>query len=151
MKLEGQHEIAAPAALIYQRLMNPEVLAKITPGVDRLELVSEDKYDAIADVKIGPVKGHFKGEVEVRDKIEPSEFTLLIDQKSKIGNAKATVTIHLEPKADEITEVSFTGDVRMSGILATTGQRVIKGVVAMLSRQFFEALSKELSEENSND
>ena len=150
MKIEGQHEINGSANEIYTHLMNPEVLARITPGIDRLELVAEDKYDAIAEVRIGPVKGNFAGVVEVKDQVDDTQFTLLIDQKSKIGNAKAEVTIFLEEKEATLTDVRFEGDVRMSGMLATTGQRVIKGVVAMLSRQFFDALAKELAQEDHN-
>lgn len=131
--------------------MDPAALARITPGIDRLEIIGEDRYAAVAEVKIGPVKGQFKGQVDVKDKIEPQSFTLIIDQKSKIGNAKADVMIHLDQIDSDTTEVRFTGDVRMSGILASTGQRVIGSVVAMLSRQFFSALEEEVAKEITSD
>ena len=132
--------------------MDPIMLAKITPGIDRLELIGEDHYNAVAEVRIGPVKGQFTGEVEVKDKEAPSTFRLLIDQKSRVGNAKANVVIHLNELAGEISEVNFTGDVRLSGMLASMGQRVIGGVVSMLTRQFFDALENEVrSEEISTD
>ena len=125
--------------------MDPEVLAKITPAVDRLEATEKDTFDAIAEVKIGPVKGNFKGQVKIKDKDEPHSFVLGIDQKSKIGNAKSDITITLHQISSEETEVAYAGQVRLSGVLATMGGRVIGGVVSMLSRQFFESLEREVS------
>lgn len=143
MNLKGSHEFAASAQEIWDLLMNPEALARITPGVDRLEVIEEDQYRAVAEIKIGPVKGSFSGHVNVKDKVPPSQFSLEVDQKSKIGNAKADIGINLE-ETDQITVVSFDGKVRMSGLLARTGQRVISGVANKLANQFFESLAKEL-------
>ena len=144
MHLKGSHQFQATRERIWNLLMDPEALARITPGVDRLEVVDEDMYRAVADIKIGPVKGSFAGDVEVAEKNEPSSFTLKVDQKSKIGNAKADIAIFLEGEG-ETTHVSFDGKVRLSGLLARTGQRVISGVANKLANQFFEGLEQELA------
>ena len=148
MKLRGTHDFQATPDQIWDLLMDAEVLARITPGVDRLEETAPDTYDAIAEVKLGPVKGKFSGLVEVKDKQQNESFVLGIDQKSKIGNAKAEMLLTLKPTEEGTgTNLSFDGDVRMSGLLASTGQRVISGVVAMLSKQFFTALEEEIQKD----
>ncbi|MBX2814474.1 MAG: carbon monoxide dehydrogenase subunit G [Saprospiraceae bacterium] len=144
MQLKGKHQFHAKAKVIWDTLMDPDALARITPGVDRLEAIEEDRYEAVADVKIGPVRGSFSGRVEVNEKQPPESFVLHIDQKSKIGNAKADINIHLLEEEGALTTVSFVGKVKMSGLLARTGQRVVSGVANMLARQFFEALEEEL-------
>lgn len=144
MKLTGTHTIHAPIQKVWDMLMNPEILAKITPGVSKLELTGEDQYDAIANMKIGPVSGNFKGALQIEDKEEPNKFTLKTQQKSKIGNAKADVMIALQSTDPKTTEVSFEGQVQLSGTIARTGQRVISGVANSLSKQFFEALDEEI-------
>jgi len=143
MQLTGKHTVDATPEDVWKLLMDPDTLAKIAPGIDKLILVEEDTYDAIADVKIGPVRGSFSGKVAIIDKKRPESFVLDVDQKSKIGNAKAQIAILLD-SVGECTQVSFDGKVKMSGLLARTGQRVIGGVAKMLSKQFFEALSEEL-------
>ena len=59
MELTGTHTLNASAETIWAMLMNPDTLAKVTPGISRLELESEGVYKAIAEVKIGPVAGKF--------------------------------------------------------------------------------------------
>lgn len=144
MKLKGTHTIQAPIQKVWEMLMDPTVLAKITPGVSKLELTGEDEYDAIANMKIGPVSGSFKGALQIVDKDEPNQFTLKTQQKSKIGNAKADVVISLEKIDAQTTEVSFNGKAQLSGTIARTGQRVVSGVANSLSKQFFEALNEEV-------
>ena len=145
MKLTGTHTVNAPADMIWDMLMDPVILAKITPAIDTLELVEEDTYDAIADVRIGPVKSSFKGKVKIQDKVPPESFTLAVNQESKIGNAKADISLNLSSLSDSTTQIDFEGDVKLSGLLATTGQRVISGVANMLSKQFFKALDEEVT------
>ena len=145
MNLTGSHTFKAQAQEIWDLLMDPDTLAKITPGISKLELTGDDSYKALAEVKIGPVKGTFKGQVDVKEKVEPQSFVLGVKQKSTIGNANADVLIKLDQQEDEVCVVSFEGKAKLSGLLARTGQRVIAGVANALSKQFFVALEKEIA------
>ncbi|MEM7655715.1 MAG: carbon monoxide dehydrogenase subunit G [Bacteroidota bacterium] len=144
MHLEGTHLLKAPVQVIYDMLMDPEILARITPGISRLEPTAEDTFDAHSSVKIGPVKGVFKGTVQITNKQPPNGFVLLINQKSKIGNVAAEGSIQLNPKEAAETEVVFSGDAKLSGTLARTGQRVLSGVARTLTNQFFSDLETEI-------
>lgn len=124
--------------------MDAETLARITPGISQLQATGPDQFKAIANVKIGPVSGSFTGQVEIRDKAEPHSFVLRVEQNSKIGNVAADVHIQLTEKEPGTTEMSFTSDAQLSGLLARTGQRVLSGVANTLSSQFFKALEEEL-------
>ena len=145
MHLEGTHTLNAPVEKVWNMLQDPEILAKITPGIKTLEATGENSYDAISEVKLGPVSGSFKGTLEVADKVEPSHFTLKIKQNSKIGNVSAEGKISLSPVDKTQTEVVFSGDAKLSGTLARTGQRVVSGVARTMTNQFFEALEEEIS------
>ena len=43
------------------------------------------------------------------------------------------------------TEIDYKGDAKLSGRLAMMGQRIIGGVINSLSKQFFDALDKEIN------
>jgi len=125
--------------------MDPEFLARVTPGVTRLERTGDDTYEAIADIKMGPVKGSFSGDLAIKDKQEPGSFVLEVSQKSKIGNVSATIDLALEPADENSTVMTFNGKAKLSGLLARMGQRVLSGVANTLTKQFFAALEEELS------
>jgi carbon monoxide dehydrogenase subunit G len=43
------------------------------------------------------------------------------------------------------TEVAFDGDVKVTGLLASMGQRVLSSVANVLTKQFFANLDRELN------
>ena len=59
----------------------------------------------------------------------------------------SSIKISLSPVDNNKTEVAFNGDVKLSGLLAGIGQRVMGGVSNALVKQFFENMEKELGKE----
>jgi carbon monoxide dehydrogenase subunit G len=63
-----------------------------------------------------------------------------------MGNVKAEIGMQLEPAGANQTQIQYTGEARMSGMLASMGQRIMSGVVRTLSKQFFQALEEEIEQ-----
>ena len=145
MQLKGTHTLPVSRQHLWELLMNPDFLAKVTPGVTRLERTGDDTYEAIADIKMGPVKGSFSGDLAVKEKNEPESFVLEVSQKSKICNVSATINLGLVTVDDQQTSLEFDGKANLSGLLARMGQRVLSGVASTLTKQFFAALEEEVS------
>ena len=55
MHLNGTHTFDAPQKLVWDMLLDPDVLAKITPGVKTLEPTENGKFNVVSSVKLGPV------------------------------------------------------------------------------------------------
>ena len=145
MNLAGKYLLHAAPPKVWATLMNMDSLANIVPGISRLEQTGDHTFKSILDIKLGPVSGSFTGNLQLDDLQEPNAFTLKAQQNSKIGNANAAVKINLSPVGDSDTEIAFDGDVKMSGMLASLGQRVMGGVSNTLTKQFFSNLEKELA------
>ena len=144
MELTGTHTVDAGPDKVWSLLMNTEALARITPGISRLEATGENTFKAISNVKIGPVSGSFAGDLEMVDIIPNKGFRLMVTQNSKIGNVAAEVGIKLSEPEPGKTEISFDGLAKLSGLLARTGNRVLSGVASTLTKQFFQALEAEI-------
>lgn len=144
MQLTGKHVVNALPSKIWEMLMDTDTLARIVPGISRLEKTGENKYKSIIEIKMGPVNSSFTGDLQMEDIKEPDGFTLKVQQNSKIGNANAAIKISLLPVNENNTEVSFDGDVKLSGMLAAMGQRLLGGVSNTLTKQFFSNMEKEL-------
>ena len=126
----------------WELLNDPQVLARVTPGVKKLEPDGPDQFKAKLELAVGPVRGSFEGRVEVRDKREPDELTLYVEGRGRAGEIRAEGRINLA-QGDGATTVHYEGDVQIAGTLAAVGSRLFSGVARKLATLFFENLEQE--------
>ena len=62
-----------------------------------------------------------------------------------MGNANSTMNVELLPVNETDTEVVFDGELRITGLLASMGQKILSSVANMLTKQFFANLEHELA------
>lgn len=144
MHLEGTQLFNAPREILWNLLNDPQVIARITPGVKTLNWVEGDRYEAVFHIKLGPINAAFTGQLEVADKAPPERYRLLVKVDSRIGAVAAEGAVSLAAQG-EATLLAFAGDARLSGLLAGKGQRVLSGVAQLFTRNFFRSLEEELS------
>jgi len=145
MELKGRHTVNATPATLWTMLMDTDTLSKIVPGVSRLEKTGDNSYKSVLEIKMGPVSGSFTGNLEMENIEEEKGFTLKVQQNSSIGNANAAIKIELIPVNPNETEVAFDGDVKVTGLLASMGQRILGSAANVLTKQFFANLDHELA------
>lgn len=143
MQFAGSHTFSAPRQILWDLLNDPEVLARITPGVDTLEQTGPRQYRAVLHIKMGPINSAFNGALQVVDSKEPESYRLLIDVDGKIGQIRAEGRVRLADQGRETT-VAVEGGSQLTGRLASMGQRLLSGVARMFTNQFFKALEREI-------
>jgi carbon monoxide dehydrogenase subunit G len=144
MQLTGRHILNTATARLWTMLMDTETLARIVPGISRLEKTGDNHFKSFIDIKLGLIKGSFTGDLQMEDIVEQKGFILKVHQSSTMGKANAGIRIELIPLNETQTEISFDGDVKLAGLLAGMGQRVLGGVANTLTKQFFANLENEL-------
>jgi len=82
--------------------------------------------------------------VELKDKVEPEKFSMVIDGKGGVGFTKGTASIALEEQPGPVTVMTYSSDVQVGGKIAAVGQRLLESVGKMMTRQALDALNKEL-------
>ena len=142
MRIEGTHTLPMSRDRAWQLLNDPEVLARVTPGVKELEPDGPDRFKAKLELAVGPVRGSFEGRVEVRDKQAPSDLTLYVEGQGRAGNIVAKGRIKLA-EDDGKTLVDYEGDAQITGTLAAVGSRLFSGVARRLANTFFQKLGEE--------
>ena len=145
MILSGTFTFEGPRARVWEILQDPAVLAKALPGTKTLTQVGEDKYQGVMKISVGPVNAaEFAMSVELKDKVEPEKFSMVIDGKGGVGFTKGTASIALEEQPGPVTVMTYTSDVQVGGKIAAVGQRLLDSVGKMMTRQALDALNKEL-------
>jgi len=145
MILSGTFTFQGSRARVWDILQDPDVLAKALPGTKTLTQVGADRYEGVMKVNVGPMSAaEFAINVELKDKIAPESFSMLIDGKGAVGFTKGTATIALEEQPGPVTVMTYTSDVQIGGKIAAVGQRLLESVGKMMTKQALEALNKEL-------
>lgn len=144
MELKGIHTVGATPVILWRMLMDTETLSKIIPGISSLEKTGANSFKSILEIRMGPVSASFSGDAQMEDIIEERKFTLKMQQTNKLGNANSIMSVELIPKNEAETEVVFEGELKITGLMASMGQKVLAGVANMLTKQFFANLDHEL-------
>ena len=145
MILSGTFTFEGPRERVWEILQDPAVLAKALPGTKTLTQVGEDRYQGVMKVSIGPVNAaEFAMTVELKDKVAPERFSMVIDGKGGVGFTKGTASIALDEQSGPVTVMTYTSDVQVGGKIAAVGQRLLESVGKMMTRQALDALNNEL-------
>ena len=147
MELKGKRNVETDAATLWIMLMDVELLPKIVPGISKLEKVGENTYKSTLEVKFGPVSGEFTGDMQMDDINHQKSFTLKAQQHNKIGTVNSVMKIELMPISGNETEVAFGGEVTISGLMSTMGQKFLGSVTDMLTKKFFANLDREIAKQ----
>ncbi len=145
MELNGKRIVETDPATLWNMLMDIKILPKIVPGISKLEKTGENTYKSVLEVKFGPVSGEFTGDMQMEDIHPQKTFTLKAQQHNKIGTVNSVMKIELMPISVNETEVVFTGEVTISGLMNMMGQKVLGSVTDMLTKQFFANLDREIA------
>ena len=146
MKLEGQYILPASPAKVWALLTDPNRLAKLLPGCERLDPDGPDRFKAAVKFGIAAISGNYSGTVEFAEKKPPKSMRMKISGKGVPGFVDGTGHIELAERSGQ-TELRYTGDAQVGGMIAAVGQRMIEGAARRIVDQFFAAAAEELKKE----
>src|SRR5437016_12049923 len=142
MTMNGQVQLPASREVVWAKLNDPEVLKSCIPGSEQFEKTSESEFQAVATVKVGPVKARWKGKVRLSDLDPPNGYRISGEGEGGVaGFAKGGATVGLADK-DGGTLLSYNVEAQIGGKLAQLGQRLINGAAKKLADEFFANFAK---------
>lgn len=147
MELIEQRRIKAGRKIVYEALNDVDVLKRAIPGCESLTKTSDTTMDAVASVKIGPVRAKFNGTVTLSDLNPPESYTITGEGAGgAAGFAKGSADIKLSEDGDE-TVLSYAVKADVGGKLAQLGARLIDSSARKLAGSFFEEFSNIVEQE----
>ena len=138
MQMTGEQRIAAPRQKVWEALNDPAVLAQCIPGCQSLERDGEDRFVAVAEVKIGPIGARFKGQVQLSGIDAPNGYTITGSGNGGIaGSAKGGAKVRLTDAPGGGTLVSYQVEAEVGGRMAQLGGPIIDATAKNLAGKFF--------------
>ena len=143
MHIEGSYEFEFERELVWEVLMDIDVLGSIIPGSKGLEEIGENKYQSKLSVRVGPVNGKFESSFELADVMAPESYRLIVEGKGPAGHVTGEGEIRLAQE-NGVTVMHYAGDARIGGKIAAVGQRLLDVAAKQIAKQALKKLSKQI-------
>lgn len=144
MKIAGNYNFAAPREEVWAAINDPEVLARVIPGCQKLEQVGEHEFETILNIRLQAVRGTYSGRVCIEDLQPPAHYRLTIDGKGSNGFLKGEGSVELREETAVLTIMDYGGEAQVGGTVASVGQRLLDGAAKTLINQSLKALAAQI-------
>jgi carbon monoxide dehydrogenase subunit G len=138
-------EIPHPPERVYQTLVDPEVLARVVPGVQRFDAVAPGTYEVEIKMGVGAIRGAYTGRIELTEQNPPKSYRLKGDAKGGTGWARGDALLTLEA-VPAGTQIVATANAQVGGKIAGVGQRMIEGIAKTMVRELLDSIGRELAQ-----
>ncbi len=138
MKLIQRVIIPASREEVWRGLNDPEILKRSLRGCETFEVNEAGGFDIELQIKVGPVKARFLGEVSLTDVVEGESYTLTgVGKGGVAGHARGSAQVALGEPEPGKTEMRYTVDASVGGKLAQVGSRLVDGAARKMANDFF--------------
>ena len=145
MKLSGAYRFDLPREHLWATLMDTAAVGACIPGISAFTPLGDDRYEIELSVRVGIVSGSYKGTLAISDMVEPESYRMTVQGSGGRTEIRGSGSMALADDG-EGTELSFEGDVQVTGVLARVGQRLMGSVAKSQIDRFFDCLRAKAAE-----
>ena len=137
MLLSDTREIKADPKVVWDAILNPEVLKECIPGCESLTGSVAEGYEAVVKQRVGPVSATFTGLVQLSDIVPGKSLKISGEGKGGVaGFAKGGANVSFEPMEGG-TRLTYEAEANVGGKIAQLGSRIIDSFAKKLADEFF--------------
>jgi carbon monoxide dehydrogenase subunit G len=144
MRFEGTVPIRASRARVWAFLTDPAQAAQCAPGLEQLELKDDAHFALTLRTGVGPVKGRFIFDVTWLERRSP-EFAKVQARGKVPGSAVDMISSMTLAEADDSsTTMQWESEVKISGMIASVGARLLQGAAEKTTNELFDCIRQKL-------
>lgn len=138
MRYQGEVKLNADRQTIWNILSNLDTVSSCFPGIKSVTKEGES-YKVIGTAGIGFIKGEYKATVTFKDMTPLEGMTIL----AKGSGLNSNVDIIAKVKIEE-SKIAYDAEVKVAGVLASVGARLMDPAVNKLITDLFECLKQKV-------
>jgi len=131
-----------PKEKLWEFIVDPGKIGKCLPDLKTLQVESADKFVAIIRVGVGPIRTDFKFRIEIIGKEPVNRVRLRAVGSGSGSSITLDTTIDLEEIPDG-SQLVYRSDVKVAGVMASLGQRLIKETADKTISGIFECIKNQ--------
>ena len=143
MDIEGTYTLQASPEDAWSYLMDPQVLLRTVPDLERLEQIDKDTYALTMHIKYAPLKGTYQGRVTISEQQHPYHYRMTIQGEGRHSAITGAGHVSLSER-DNNTVIAYKGSLTLGKLGTLLPHAVVKGTAKLLVQQFFTALAEQL-------
>jgi uncharacterized protein len=144
MQFSGTEEIAAPRQKVWDFLMDPNQVGSCGPGVQSIEVVDADHFNARAKVGVGFITAMFNVHMTFVERVLLDHAKIEARGQAPGSAVDAIGDMHLSDGPNGGTKMDWSANVNISGTLASVGARLIEGTARKLIGQAFACIKTKI-------
>jgi uncharacterized protein len=143
MDIDGTYTLQAPPEVVWNLLMDQDMLQQNIQGMERLEQAGENTYAFTLHIKHAPLRGAYSGIAVVTKMEYPYLSHMKAEGEGMPGTFRAEWNITLTAH-DEHTVVAYQGSLHFSRANTQLPSPLVKGTIKVLIQQFFMSVDDHL-------
>ncbi len=151
MDIQGTYTLPAAPALVWQQLLDKQVLRKAIPGVEQIEQVDKHTYTLTIDMKHSVLNGVYQGQLVFNEQHYPSYYSVSIELSGPAATIHGTGNVNLTDQYPASTVIAYNGVVTVNQNRASLSPSLLRGAIKLLIQQFFTAFAGTLPLSSSAD
>ncbi|HLG76636.1 MAG TPA: SRPBCC domain-containing protein [Ktedonobacteraceae bacterium] len=143
MKLHGTHTFKANSTLVFQALLNPEVLKASIPNCEAVSYVDANTLRLDVSSPLPGLKGTISANLKITRAQAPSFLELQLIRQGRGGSVNATAQISLADEANG-TLLTYNANADLEGPAAVANNLLGESMVKSQLNGFFKNLEKSI-------
>ena len=149
VEISKTFSIRAPIGTVWEFMTDVEKVSACIPGAQYEDDLGNDKHSVMLVIKVGPIRSSYRTTVSIRS-MDEEGHTIEIegqgtDTKGK-GGAMMEMVGKLTENEDGTTEINGDSTVKIQGMLAQFGSRMVEDVSNQIFLQFTRSLAAKLED-----
>jgi uncharacterized protein len=141
--VEGDFRVRSPASRVYSFFLDPVAFTDCLDDPHQFHAVDADHFEGTITSGIAFIRGTFRVRGSYTGKTPSTELRVHLQGQGLGSGLDADLVLTLNEAAGE-TSFHWQGEVRLSGPIATIGERMVKGTVEKKAAALFENARKKL-------
>ena len=140
LHLEGSSHFELDPETAYKRLTDLNIMARALPDSEDVNVLDNETAEATMKLRIALVSTKLRMRVRISGKKPPSHAELTAEGSGSGSHIKISSIFDLEKEGDQKTNMTWSANAEITGIMAGIGSLMLKGFAEKRVGEMFEAI-----------